>query len=159
MTRFPGSRNLRRAAALCALPVLLLVSRCDDPGVPQDFAVTVKIFTHGTLCLWTYEVTPSAVKVTRHPTGGDPGDTVLDRTLSGGERRRLGRLLAGFPLDSLQERYANSVVTGNRSYTFDIRSGGREKHVSVYYEPQRDLVILAGAIDELLPARFRIGYR
>ncbi|MBN1532056.1 MAG: hypothetical protein JXA20_05285 [Spirochaetes bacterium] len=159
MARFLCSRNSRRGLALWAAAVFMLLCRCDDPGAPPDFSVTVKVFTHERLCLWTYEVTPGRLCVMKHSTGGGPGETVLERPLSGSERRRLGGLMAGFPLDSLQERYADTVVTGNRSYTFAVRVRDREKRVHVYYEVQDDLARLAGEIDQLLPARYRIGYR
>ncbi len=151
-------KRIARLFAFCLLAPLLSPSRCYQPEPVRDYQVTVNIYTHARLLLWRYTVTPSSVKVERFPTGGGPGEAVVDRSLTGGERDRIGRLLAVFPLESLEERYADGLVTGNMHYTFDIRIGERSKSIYVYYKRQESLVRLADEIDRLLP-RYRIHYR
>ncbi len=152
-----GNRIVRLFVFFLLAP-LLSPLRCYQPEPVRDYQVTVNIFTHARLLLWSYTVTPSSVKVERFPTGGGPGEAVVDRSLTGGEKDRIGRMLAVFPLESLEERYADGLVTGNMHYTFDIRIGSRSKSVYVYYKRQEALVRLADEIDRLLP-RYRIHYR
>ncbi len=149
----------RRVAGICLCLSVLILCRCYVPEPVVDYTVTVKIFTHARLCLWTYRINASALSVIKHPTGGSgPGDKVVDHALTPVEKDRFGRFLAVFPIDSLKDRYSDPVVTGNRHYTFDIRIGDREKHVYVYYQSQKDLVRLTGEIDRLLPHQYRIYY-
>ncbi len=150
----------RRVQGICLCLSVLFLCRCYVPEPVVDYAVTIKIFTHARLCLWTYHINASALSVTRHPTGGSgPDDKVVNRTLTPAEKDRFGRFLSVFPIDSLKDRYSDPVVTGNTHYTFDIRIGAREKHVYVYYQSQKDLVRLTGEIDRIIPHRYRIYYK
>ncbi len=136
---------------------LLSAAGCYSIEPETDFEATVRIYTHARLLLWTYRLTPSSVVVAKHSTRDGREEAVIRHELSDSEKTRLGRFFARFPIDTLEERYANGPVTGNMHYTFDIRISGRRKSVYVYYMKQKELAALAGEIDRLLP-RYRMHY-
>jgi len=149
---------MRKLYAAFIIALLTGFAMCYQPEPVMDYEVNITIYTHSRILLWTYGVSPSQITVTRHPTGNGPGEIMIKRGLTDSEKNRIGRFLAGFPLESLEERYADDIVTGNMHYEFDIRVHNLSKHIYVYYKSQKDLAELSAEIDLLLP-KYRIGYK
>lgn len=141
--------------------LLFVMQGCiqETPSSNRNFSIKILDFDYSLAYTTQYTINQDSVMVTGvSGVQGEKDKILLNRKIKEKERQRLSAFLSSFPIDSLSNKYTDSLVEDGNQKRVEVAFENKQKTIDLENFYQEDMSRLFKVVNSVLEGKMQIKY-